>query len=261
MKAQVIMSDRGTYREYRVFLLQIAENLSQNDCRNIAFLEQLSEQANASPLEVLTQLEMRDRLSACKLDYLIKVLKDISRHDLVRKAREFSKKQRKGRTALSSLSRLDDSCIKLTANLQVTLLQCKILLQQVENLKEEAEEVGFKQVEEVVAEAHSLLSEQVQGKFVYASSLISQEERAQQDSQCRERRDSIPSSSESSPSSLELEEPSERLPLTKALQQGMSGCVNRLHVPMHAVNDSELKAAAGNLKSQSLPRSRGKFNL
>lgn len=253
------MSDRATYREYRVFLLQIAGNLSQSDCRNIAFLEQLPEQANnISPLEVLTQLEMRDRLSASKLDYLVKVLKDISRHDLVRKAREFSKNQRKGRTASSSLSRLDDSCIKLTANLEVTLQQCKILLQQVENVKKEAEEVGFKRVEEVVAEAHSLLSEQVQGKFMYASGLISQAERLHQEGQCRERRDSTPSSSESSPSSLESEEPSERVPSTKALQQGRSGWQ---HVPMHAVNDSELKAAAGNLKPQSLPRPRGKFTL
>ena len=150
---QAAMCDRHAYREYRVFLLQIAENLSHSDCRSIAFLEQLPEQKNTSPLEVLTQLEMLDRLSASKLDDLAKLLKDISRQDLARKAREFSKKQKKGRAALWPLNKFDDSCIKLTANLQVTLLQLKILLQQVENLKEQAEEVGFKRVEEVVGEA------------------------------------------------------------------------------------------------------------
>lgn len=236
---------RAAY-EYRAFLLQVSEKLSEEDSKKIVFLEELPvELENKAALAVLTQLEMRGKLSASKPDDLAKILRKIGRHDLAKKVRDFAKQQRKGRTALSALQGPDHSAMKLSANLQVTLLQCRILLEQVENLKEEAEEAGFKRVEEVVADAQSLVSEHLQRKLLYASGLISQES--------RERRESTPSSPDSLLSSLELEV-SPVVPVQSAQPpQHAPGCVR-------LVIDSELKAAVGNLKSQSLPRStsRGK---
>ena len=247
------MSDsqaRAAY-EYRSFLLQLSESLSQEDSRKIVFLEQLPpELENKPPLNVLIKLEMHGKLSA---DDLAKLLKRISRHDLAKKVREFVKQQRKGRT-LSPLQRFDHPAVKLSASLEVTLLQCKILLEQVENLKEEAEEACYKRVEEVVADAQAIISEHVQRKFMYASKLISQEAE-QTICSDRDRRGSTPSSPDSPLTSLEFEaSPAPLLP-PQPLQP-----VGGIRLPMASHSDmhtNELKAAVENHhnKSQSLPRS------
>ena len=252
----VNMSDsqgRAAY-EYRAFLLKVSEKLSDEDSKRIVFLEDLpvQELENKPPLTVLTHLEMRGKLSASKPEDLVEILRKIGRQDLAKKVRDFAK-QRKGRATLSSLlgfSDHDHPATKLSANLQVTLLLCGILLEQVENLREEAKEVGFKRVEEVVADARSLVSEHLKRKLLYASGLISQESKEQ--AACSERPESTPSSPDSPLSSLELEVPP--IPVQSAQPPQHAGCA-RLS---HTVNDSELKAAIGNLKSQSLPRSRGK---
>lgn len=261
------MSDRAAY-EYRAFLLQVSGDLSQDDVRNIGYLEQMQIEPNSKPITVLTQLEMRGKLSSSKPDNLVKLLKKIMRHDLAKKVRDFAKKQRKeksGRSpaATSPLEKLDQSIVNLRANLQVTLIQCRILLEQMENVREAAEEAGQKRVEEVVAEAHSLVSDQLQRKLRYASGLA-----AEQDGlgdSCRERSDSggTPSPPSSPPSSFEFDTTSlEPAPSPSALgvtQPGPGpqkpGSVRLPVVP--TINNSELKAAVGKLKSNSLPRARG----
>ena len=242
------MSDsqvRAAY-EYRAFLLQVSEKLSQEDSKKIVFLEDLPiDLESKPPLAVLTQLEMRGKLSASKPEDLARILKKIGRYDLAKNVRDFAKQQRKGGTALSDpLQGLDHAAMKLRANLQVTLLQCGILLEQVENLREEAEEAGFKRVEEVVADARSLVSYGLQRKLYYASGLISQESREQ--AACGGRRESgTPSPPNSPPSSFAEFDVSPLVPAQPP--QHAPGCVR---LP-HTVNDSELKAAVGNLKSQS----------
>lgn len=244
---------RAAY-EYRAFLLQVSEGLTQDDCQRIVFLEELPhELEHKPPLNVLIQLEMHGKISASKPDDLAKLLKRISRHDLAKKVRDFVKQQRKGRT-LSPLQRLDHPAVKLSASLEVTLLQCKILLEQVENLKEEAEEACCKRVEEVVADAQAMISEHIQRKFLYASKLISQEAESREQPVCsdRDRRGSTPPSPDSPLSSLEFE-PSPAPPFQP---QSVGGF--RLPTTSHAdMHTSELKAAVENRhnKSQSLPRS------
>ncbi len=247
------MSDSQAY-EYRAFLLQISDKLSQEDSKKIAFLEDLpSDMESKPPLTLLMQLEMRGRVSASRPDDLAKILKKIERLDLAKKVKDFAKQQKKGRpTAQSELNqRFDHATMKLNASLQVTLLQCEILLQQVVNLREEAEKLdGYKRVEEVVAEAHTILAEKFHRKLQYASRFVQEE-------QCREQNgDSNPCSPDSQLSSLDFE--TESSPAISSVQssQPSAGCVRLTH----AVNSSELRAAVDNLKAQSasLPRpSRG----
>ena len=235
--------------EYRAFLLQIAERLSQEDKKKIIFLEEMSTDLDSKPsLTVLTQLEMCGKLSASKPDDLVKLLIKIDRIDLARKAKEFAKQQRKGRTtALSDFQALDNAAVKLSANLQVTLLQCEILLDQVENLKEAAEKMNVNRVEEVVSGAFTLISERLKPSLLHASKLIQEQTFYS---------DSYNPSPDSQLSSLDFEAESltPAPPATSALQP--AGCVRLPHV---VINTSELKAAVGNLKAQtsmSLPRTR-----
>ena len=243
------MSDSQAY-EYRAFLLQISDKLSQEDSKKIAYLEDLPvEMESKPPLTVLTQLEMRGKVSASRPDDLAKILKKIERHDLAKKVKDFAKQQKKGRsTALTELQRLDHATMKLSANFQVTLLQCEILLHQVENLREETEKAGYKRVEEVVAEAHAIIAERFQRKLLYASKLI-QEEQGLFREQSGE---SNPPSPDSQLSSLDFE--AESTPPAPVLSSHPAGSVR---LP-HTINTSELRAAVGNLKAQSsasLPRS------
>ena len=248
------MSDSQVY-EYRAFLLQIAEKLSQDDSKKIAYLEDLPSdmESKPAPLTLLMQLEMRGRVPASKPDDLAKILKTIGRHDLAKKVKDFAKQQKKGRpTAQSELQRLDHATMRLNASLQVTLLQCEILMQQVVNLREEAERSeGYKRVEEVVGEAHAI-AEHFYRKLQYASKFVQEEQYRAQNS------DSNPCSPDSQLSSLDFEAESQASVLTPApatsslLNQSPAGCSRLTHV----VNSSELRAAVDNLKSQSasLPR-------
>ena len=248
------MSDSQAY-EYRAFLIQIADKLSQEDSKKIAYLEDLpSDMESKPPLTLLMQLEMRGSVSASKPDDLAKILKMIGRHDLAKKVKDFAKQQKKGRpTAQNELQRFDHATMKLNASLQVTLLQCKILLQQVVNLREEAERLeGYKRVEEVVGEAHAI-AEHFHRKLQYASKFVQEEQYREQNG------DSNPCSPDSQLSSLDFEAESSALaptpaPATSSLQssQPPAGCVRLTH----AVNSSELRAAVDNLKAQSasLPR-------
>ena len=253
-------SQARTAYEYRAFLLQVSEGLTQEDCQKIVFLEELPPELEGKPpLNVLIQLEMHGKLSASRPDDLAKLLKRIPRHDLAKKVREFVKQQRKGRAALSPLQRIDHSALKLSASLEVTLLQCKILLEQVENLREEAEEAGYKRVEEVVADAQAMISEHVKRKFLYASKLIPQEAEGREQAICsdRDRRGSTPSSPDSPLSSLEFDTSPPQFPpqpLQPLQPVGGIRLPMATHTDMHA---SELKAAVENrhIKSQSLSRS------
>ena len=248
------MPDAGY--EYRAFLLQIAEKLSQEDKKKIVFLEEMSTDLDSKPSPaVLTQLEMRGKLSASKPDDLVKLLKKIDRIDLARKVKEFVKQQRKGRTtALSDFQALDNAAAKLSASLQVTLLQCEILLDQVENLKEAAEKMNINRVEEVVSEAFTLISERLKPSLLHASKLIQEGSRAQEQTFYS---DSYPPSPDLQLSSLDFEAESltPAPPATSVSQP--AGCVR---LPHAVINTSELKAAVRNLIAQSstpLPRTRG----
>ena len=171
------MSDSQAY-EYRAFLLQIADKLSQEDSEKIAFLEDLpSDMGSKPPLTLLMQLEMRGRVSASRPDDLMKILKAIERHDLAEKVKDFAKQQKKGRpTAQRELELFYHTITKLNASLQVSLLRCKILLQQVVNLWEEAERLeGCKRVEEVVEEAYTR-AEKFHPNLMNVSKLMQEEQ-------------------------------------------------------------------------------------
>ena len=86
-----IMSNSKAY-EYRAFLLQIAEKLSQDDSKKIAYLEGLPPdmESKPAPLTFLMQLEMRGRVSASRPDDLAKILEEIERHDLAKKVKDFA---------------------------------------------------------------------------------------------------------------------------------------------------------------------------
>ena len=250
------MSDSAAY-EYRAFSLQIADKLSQDDIDKIIYLEQLPTDLHSKPsITILTHLEMRGQLSASKPDDLAALLKKIGRIDLSKTVKEFAKQYRKGRTptALSDFQRLDGAAVKLSANLKVTLLQCEILLHQLENLREASERMGYKRVEEVVSGASTIVSQMLWLKLLGASKVIREEISAQREPTycCGDQSDSDPSSPASQPSSLDFGVESSVNPAAAALPQPSQ----RVR-PAPTIDMSELQAAFDSRKAQSayLPRS------
>ena len=67
--------------EHRLLLVQLSKQLTEEDCKNILFLEGLPKKLkDKDPLEILSQLEERGKTT----EDLIRILKDIDRWDVAK---------------------------------------------------------------------------------------------------------------------------------------------------------------------------------
>ena len=165
-------------REHRRFLLQLSEKLTTNDSSKIVFLEELpKELEEKSPLDVLKHLMMLGKTST---EELTRILKDISRQDLVKKVIQKEAKNRK-----APLTRKDSgsSAMKLEESLAITIKNCEILLEQLEYLKVGASKGGKKRIEEIYSDAKEKLSIHVHRKLKYVSGLLTSEGKVNEGSQ------------------------------------------------------------------------------
>lgn len=140
-------------KDFRILLFQLDEKLNAHDIEGIVSIEDLpAEFLGQSGLKVLLKLEMLGRISAAKPQSLEEVLKNVNRIDLVKKVKDFSRSQRKGKRQNTSLATAEEHMRTLNANLEVTRVQMRLLLDQLEHLRRTAQEMGPKSVEMIVSE-------------------------------------------------------------------------------------------------------------
>ena len=158
-------------KNFKVFLFQLSEKLNKRDIEGIIFMEELPPDFEGqSPLKILLKLEMMGRISASKLGNLEEVLKSINRVDLAKKVKEFTKSQKKAikksGTALDSLQEREQT---LAANLEVALVQMRLLRDQLAHVQRTVQETGPRAVEAIVLESQDD-AEQLEGKLLHAKS-------------------------------------------------------------------------------------------
>lgn len=157
----------SSVKDFRVLLFQLAEKLQDHDIEGIVSIEDLpAEFERQSALKVLLKLEMMGRISAAKLTNLEEVLKNVSRIDLVKKVKDFSRSQKKSKRS-NTAATLEEHQRTLSANLEVTLVQMRIILDQLKHLHQTAVETGPKSVEAIVSDAQED-AEQLERKLQYA---------------------------------------------------------------------------------------------
>ena len=143
-------------KEFRRVMYEVAQQLSLPESDMLVWMHSLPVAFKGKPpLTVLAQMESMGQFSASKPDGLADVLRDINRVDLAKKAKEFTKNaKRKKNRELSSAVQLEEHLhITLLANYEVTLLQTKILVEQLERLREGVAEAQTKKEEEAICSA------------------------------------------------------------------------------------------------------------
>lgn len=157
-------------KHFHVLLFQLSEKLHPHDIEGIITIEELpADLEGQSALKILLKLEMMGRISASKLSDLEEVFKNINRIDLARKVKDFSKTQKKG-TRRSASTTMQGQEQSLYANLEVTLVQMRLLLDQLKHLKRIAQEASPKYVEPVISEAQED-AEALEKKLLHAKAL------------------------------------------------------------------------------------------
>ena len=154
-------------KDFRILLFQLDEKLNALDIEGIVYIEDLpAEFHGQSALKVLLKLEMTGRISATNPQSLEKVLKNVNRMDLVKKVKDFSRSQRKRHNTASTKAEHVRS-LTLSAVLEETGMQMRLLLDQLEHLRKTAREMGPKSVEMIVSEAQED-AELLEKKLLYA---------------------------------------------------------------------------------------------
>jgi hypothetical protein len=189
--------------EHRKALLQLGGLLSDSDSKKIVFLVGLPKIfEEKAPWEVLAHLEVQ---GTATVEELTRILKAIDRQDVAKKAKELVGKRRKT---------TDSGCkaLMLRDTLQLATKHCKILVDQVDYLKDAANKEGNKRIEQMASEAKGNLVNQVQIKLRYASALFSsQTEVSASDSADSSSPDSSPPIIRSRFTASELKEAGENL--------------------------------------------------
>ncbi len=150
-------------REFRRFLVSIAQQLSAQESHQLAYIHELPEQFHDQrALTVLQRLEVAGLFSCAKPERLVELLKDINRIDLSKKAKEFVSKRGKRRKNAANRPESDvtneahDRQVSLRANYEVALIQIKITLEQLDIVKEALEEQQLVRSQELLSEAQDL---------------------------------------------------------------------------------------------------------
>ena len=165
-------SDSISVQEVREFIYKgISQQLGQADIQGLVYTQDLPPAyLGKSALEVFIKLEMLDRYSVSYLDPLSQMLKRINRNDLAKKVDKFCKscKSSKKQSSKKDQSVVDahkHSDYLIDATLEVTKLQTKILLEQIEELKKSVKDRGLVHVEEVVDDAVEIIETIFQSKL------------------------------------------------------------------------------------------------
>lgn len=165
--------------ELRAFIYQeICQHLLQSEIQALVYTQDLPPAYLGKPaLDVFMKLEMLDRYSVSSLDPLSQMLKKINRNDLAKKVDKFCKSRKnpkkqsskKDQSLMDAHKHLD---YLIDANLKVTKLQTRILLEQIEELKKSVMDRGLVRVQEVVDDAVEVLETTFQRKVERVSSVL-----------------------------------------------------------------------------------------
>ena len=145
------MSSVFTYKDFQVLLFQLSERLNRNEIVGIINIESLpAELEGQGALKVLLKLQMLGRISDTKPSYLQEVFSNVNRIDLAQEVDRFSKRsKRKTKKAAAAAQEKD---LSLTANLEVTAAQMRLLQDQLEHLHKTAQESGSRNMEAQIAD-------------------------------------------------------------------------------------------------------------
>ena len=220
--------DRASY-EHKRFLLQVSDYLKQKDSKKIVWLEDLPrELEDKEPWEVLAQLQVRGKSTP---EELVRILKNINRHDAAEKVKKLSAKSKK-----TAVTRKDSgpSLLKLEESLELTIKSCDILVEQMGYLELAAEKGRKTRIQEVVSGAKQNLEVQVRRKLKYASGLLNSENSAADN-------ENVPVQNNSSSSP------------TSSPENSLTGAESPRSPTHHRtlIKDSELQQAAKRLKPAS----------
>ena len=160
----------------------VAQQLTQQESDTLVWMQDVPVQFKGKPpLTVLAQMESQGLFSASKPERFADILKDINRLDLAKQVTKITKRKKNQRDAVEQSE--EQLQITLAANLEVTLLQSKILLEQVERLQQVVIEANEKRIGEIVGGAKES-AERLKRTLEHASGL------------CRSKVDSITTSEE-----------------------------------------------------------------
>ena len=158
-------------KEFRVLLFEISEELHQRELRGIIYTEGLPQRFYNEPaLTILMKLEMMGRISEKEHKYFEDMLRTFNRHDLAKKVEKFSKQKRKKKQ-----STLREE-LHPTANLEVGLVQTRLLLEHLQNTAASAPSGSMK----VIIDAAKGLGEQLEKALLDAKSLQDQSDTSPQ---------------------------------------------------------------------------------
>ena len=139
-------------RELRRVMFIVAQQLTQQESDTLVWMQDVPVQFKGKPpLTVLAQMESQGLFSASKPERFADILKDINRLDLAKQVTKITKRKKNQRDAVEQSE--EQLQITLAANLEVTLLQSKILLEQVERLRQVVIEANEKRIGEIVGGA------------------------------------------------------------------------------------------------------------
>jgi hypothetical protein len=115
--------DNGQEREFRVFILSLAESLTDTETNKLVYISELpKEYKDKQPLIVLESMHNRGLFSASKTNNLAKFLKDIKRVDLSRTVDKYAKKTKKaGAKSRATSLEPPEADPSLAASLEATL--------------------------------------------------------------------------------------------------------------------------------------------
>jgi hypothetical protein len=158
-------------QDFRVLLYQLAGELRDGETEGIVAIEHLPAefqgQGQSAAFKVLLKLENMRRISAGKPQTLEKVFERVDRSDLAKKVKDFSKSQKRGsrrRNKNPTPESREEQLQTLSANMEVTIVQMRLLLEQLKYLNERAQTLGPRNI---ISEALDD-AEQLEKKLFYA---------------------------------------------------------------------------------------------
>lgn len=163
-------------REFGVFLYELSQKLQREEIDAIRMIEDLPVKMDGKTgLRVLVELQMQEKITASDPSTLQSVFKSINRMDLVTKVKEFVKSQKakpkkakKSKSGGPSTKEAEEIFYTLEANLKVSLLQAKVLRDQLSNQAAAAEKCGMTNVLQTTRDAIAAVENEVERRLLCA---------------------------------------------------------------------------------------------
>lgn len=155
------MCDRK--KAFAVLLFQLSRRLKDEEVAAIILIEDLPKPLEEKgPLEVLIQLQMLGKITESDPSTLQNVFHNLNRMDLVGKVKDFIKSQKKNKKAAKSGGCSESMASDLAANINVSLLQNKVLREQLINVANLANKCGEANMVQIIQEAIRALARDVE---------------------------------------------------------------------------------------------------